>query len=225
MGEYAYFRGERIKIGTCEDMLYLRAEHAPLLDTRSHEDTNVMACLDEVRFRFPFPTEDDKLPGEYDDPDKSLGLYGVTAPEGTEHGTVQFASNHPTGFLVSLPCPEGPDTDKIGFKVHRNGYAGPVHISQQKVFGNQLILIGRCGGCRYAWRYETLDMVEPVIVACRSKGDQAQHRADLHAQRDSNDLVRTYQDSTARFWHTVADRIEAGYTNPPAWIASRPVRV
>ncbi len=31
MGEYAIYRGERIKIGTCEDMYYLRPDQVHLV--------------------------------------------------------------------------------------------------------------------------------------------------------------------------------------------------
>ena len=61
MGEYAIRKSDResIKIGTCEDMYYLR-----------YEDQNKVTP-DECsgfgyRWRIPFPDEDHILPGEYD---------------------------------------------------------------------------------------------------------------------------------------------------------------
>jgi hypothetical protein len=227
MGEYALHNGLEIKIGTCEDLYYIRAEHAPELTRREPRHSDVLSHLDVYRFRFPFPDEDHVQAGHYDNYGRTLGLYNVTVPEGVEHGKLQFIAGNDRGFNVMLPCPEGPDIAALDIKVHRNGYSGPVRIVQQKVWGNQLILIGECGGCGHKYRYETLADVQPVIDECRRIAADYLRDAELRLQQDraqGKDIFPPASNLSVKFWNAIADRIEAGYTNPPAWVASRPAR-
>ena len=63
MGEYAIRKSDNksIKIGTCDDMYYLR-----------YEDKDKVTCEEGScfgrRWRLPLPWEDDVKPGEYEDP-------------------------------------------------------------------------------------------------------------------------------------------------------------
>ena len=61
MGEYALRKSDResIKIGTCEDMYYLRYEDQDKVIPESGSDFG-------NRWRIPFPSEDNILPGDYD---------------------------------------------------------------------------------------------------------------------------------------------------------------
>ena len=60
MGEYAIRKSDRqsIKIGTCEDMYYLRYEDQDKVTPESGSDFG-------FRWRIPFPSEDKILPGDY----------------------------------------------------------------------------------------------------------------------------------------------------------------
>jgi len=78
MGEYALRKSDdtEIKIGTCEDMYYLRYEDRDKvsklpnsLDPRTEYN---------LRFRLPFPDEDDIKPGEYDDYNRGERLWQIT---------------------------------------------------------------------------------------------------------------------------------------------------
>lgn len=71
MGEYAHYQGESVKIGTCENMYYLRDDQRHLITGYDFEST-----LDRDRFRFPFPDEDDRTPGQYADYDRSIEIPG-----------------------------------------------------------------------------------------------------------------------------------------------------
>jgi hypothetical protein len=55
MGEYALYKGQQIKIGTCETMYYLRADQAHLV-TPLPGNVDPIKDADEIRFRFPSPT-------------------------------------------------------------------------------------------------------------------------------------------------------------------------
>ena len=193
MGEYGLVSGERVKLGTCEDMYYLRADQVGQvqrvpnsLDVR---DPEVQA---EIRFRFPWPDEDGTEPGAFDSFDRAVGVYGVQPPAGVEHRSVQFVAQ--AGYLASLPCPEtaGLNLAPLGITIHRNGFAGPVKIVQQAYREGNLAVICQCGGCGARYNLPTLAEAEPVIVACRQEADKK-------------------HEGPGGWWHTVADRIAAGY--------------
>jgi hypothetical protein len=205
MGEYGKFVSREVKIGTCGDMLYLRAEHADWIDPLPGNVRPVADALG-IRFRFPFPDEDMTEPGEYSDPFRSVGLYGVEVPaEGVDHYSVQFKDTGNHGLLVSLPCPESPEGRDASYKVHRNGYSGPVRISQQRVWEGRLVLVAECGSCGAKYRYPTLEDAQPVLDALDNYATSA---------------ARSDDESRAVWYRTIADRILAGYTDPPAWIVA-----
>jgi len=180
MGEYAEYKGERIKIGTCEDMYYLRADQAHLVKPLSG-NVSPASVEDQktIRFRFPWPSEDGIEPGAFGDYSKGRTFYDLKPPEGVEHYTIQFSA--PQGYLVSLPCPEGPEATH-GLRVHRNGWPGAVSVVQQAYRGGVLALICRCA-CGAAYNLPTLEDAQPVIDAClreaeKNKGDRASYAAE-----------------------------------------------
>lgn len=201
MGEYArHPQLGNVKIGTCEEMYYLR--HG-----QRHDVAPVAGNVDPsgpdrfgLRFRFPWPTEDGTLPGQFADPMKSLHIPGLVAPEGVEHHAVQFRCD--AGYLLSLPCPETLPVDGNGVtryhdaRLMKNGYRGAVHLVQQKPAPDgTLMAIMQCGTCGAKWRLPTWDDAEPVVVALRV---QADNRERCSA-------------GSPEFWHQVADRVAAGY--------------
>ena len=189
MGEYANFGQGRIKIGTCEDMYYLRADQA-------HRVTPIAGNVDPVRdaeslrFRFPWPDEDNTAPGAFEKYNRRAPVWGVIAPAEVEHYTVQFTA---PGYCVSLPCPESGEST---LHVHRNGHPGPVQITQQRRVGQQLVLIACCGGCGVAWRLPTLEDAQPYIEACLAEVEKAERYGST---------------SSAQWWAEVARRIRRGY--------------
>lgn len=66
MGENASYQGQEIKIGTCENMYYLRADQAHLV-TALPGNLDPVKRADAIRFRFPFPDEDHIAPGDFRD--------------------------------------------------------------------------------------------------------------------------------------------------------------
>lgn len=211
MGEYARYRGEEIKIGTCENMYYLRADHAHLVEAL-HGNVDPVKDAGEIRFRFPFPEEDELEPGQFDDAFRKHTVrgFGVPAEWEFEHYSVQFRAD--AGYLVSLPCPEGPNGDSPEYRIARNGFQGAVHIVQQRLWEGRMVTVCECGGCRAKFRLETLEMAEPVIVALRSEADE-QNRVALRNDTPGNAAV-------ADRIHQLADRITAGYVEgPPPAIA------
>jgi hypothetical protein len=204
MGEYATYHGHKIKIGTCESMYYLRADQATLVKPLPGNVDPIKDAA-EIRFRFPFPDEDETAPGTFDPFDRAIYLSGITAPESVEHYSVQFSAL--AGYLVSLPCPESkdsawvrllnPEEKPIPITIHRNGFPGAVGICQQRLWNGKLVLVARCGGCGSLWRYPELKDAEPLIAACRAETDRL-----------------PVEGSRAKFFQTIADRITTGYTQP-----------
>ena len=84
MGEDATYKGQTIKIGTCEDMYYLRADQAHLVGTAPHS-VDLTRYADRVRFRFPWPDEDAVEPGDFDPYERTMPVAGVTVPDGVDH--------------------------------------------------------------------------------------------------------------------------------------------
>jgi len=176
MGEYALYRGQRVKIGTCESLYYLRADQARAvvaLDGHVHP----LADREHVRFRFPFADEDHVAPGAHDPYARGLRLDGVSAPAelASEHYRVQFTA--PQGYVASLPCPEA-DADAPkglsavavadGVTVHRNGFAGATFLVAQRYVDGELWPVLRCA-CRMMWRVDR-EGAEEVVASL-----QAQH--------------------------------------------------
>jgi hypothetical protein len=206
MGEYAMLGSAEIKIGTCENMYYLRAGQAH--QVRALPD-NVDPVRDRdkgIRFRFPFPDEDDVAPGAFDSYERGAPLY-LPVPTDIEHAIVQFTT---PGYNVCLPCPESGRsgsgervTDPIeiaGLKVFRNSHPGTVLICQQRWIGKALVLVLACGGCGAKWRCPTIEDARPYIDACLRKADEF-----------DGDKGTRFRFGTKGWWREVAARIEAGY--------------
>jgi hypothetical protein len=236
MGEYAKVKGtgERIKIGTCESMYYLRADQAgQVWPVRGSVDP--VGDRFEIRFRFPFPDEDGRSPGNFakgngEDFDRDYRVSGVTVPAGVDHRSVQFTARN--GYLLSIPCPESihgeaftmfpldaeqMPTELLTVKIGKNGYGGAVGITSQKwvaadEYGpERLVTVCKCRGCGALYRLHAWKDAEPVVVAIRTEADDLQRRADMHPQGS------TGPDGRAVRLHQIADRIAAGYfVNDPA---------
>ena len=195
MGEYAKLisTGESIKIGTCEDIYYLRHDQRHLVaPERGSVDVNGKYA-GEIRFRFPFPHEDGKAPGTFE-PFFGLAVDGIEPPTECDHHSLQFTRNYPQsgGILLSTPCPESKEGKASGLKFHYNGYSGKVRISQQRIIGDELWTVCECGSCGSKWRCDR-ESGEALAVAVRSMADNK------------------YNGYGADNWHAIADRILAGY--------------
>jgi hypothetical protein len=214
MGEYANRRpdGARVKIGTCEDMLYLRDDQrgqvygGDLGSGRGYlRDPDVLASL---RFRFPWPDEDGTLPGDFE-PFRSLRLDGMPVPAGVEHGSTQFTATYPkNGYLLSLPCPEGPDADP---RIARNGYGGALKLTAQGWRGGRLVGIAECGGCGHAFRLEDGYALEAEMALREMGAERLRDMDRWNLTAEARGQERITGDNGAAFYLTIADRLREGY--------------
>lgn len=221
MGEYANYQGNHVKIGTCEDMLYLRADQAYKV-TAERGSVDPVRDFDGIRFRFPFPDEDTIRPGEFEDPFRKLAVHGaeellkLISPD--SHHSVQFTSSH--GYVLSVPCPEIQgraglvaaeglltltDGSEHAYRVGRNGFKGSLFVSQQRYWEGALVVVVECA-CGAKFRLETLEIAEPLLVALRSEADRLQQLSDRHPSGP------TGVDGGAQFLNEIADRVTAGYS-------------
>lgn len=193
MGEYARFNGQRVKIGTCEDMYYLRADQIDKV-------TGYTFRYESIGFRFPFPDEDHVAPGDFHNPSRALGVYGVEPPAELDHSKIQFRAL--AGILVNLPCPYSSEGRASGVTYLFNGYSGPVRIAQQRAWSGCWATVLACGACNAPYRLETIEDAQPVIDALNTKADGEDR---WHA-------------GSGGLWRQVAERIAAGYSTPaPRW--------
>lgn len=196
MGEYATFRGNRIKIGTCEDMYYLRADQAEQVQ---RESGSVDPILDRagIRYRFPWPDEDNSNPGEFADFDRAVAIHGVAAPAEVDHYSVHFTTGK--GLQVSLPCPFSIGGKTVPYIIHKNGWPGDIGIIRQRVWDGRLALVCKCMACGSLYRLPTEDDAKPVLDALE-------------------EMAKANPGSQAAFYRVVAERVSLGYRNPPAWV-------
>jgi len=170
VGEYAKLKsnGQEIKIGTCENMYYLRFEdrHKVIYDY----------SFTGYRFRLPFIDEDKIDIGNYDDYDRGIDLIpnydeetesytyfdDIYKDQYQEHkGLIQL--HHQSGLVVNASCYHGyklPDNNNS--KELRAFYNGKTSInfelSQVKIHLNEetkvkeLIPIVRCKHCKIPFK-------------------------------------------------------------------------
>jgi hypothetical protein len=208
MGEYASYKGEVIKIGTCENMYYLRADQSNLV-------TPLPGSLDpqrqklDIRFRFPFPDEDKNEPGDFDDYNRGYKIPGYSLPGGlTGHGTIQFTAGR--AYVVCLPCPEGPEILE-GVRIGRNGWDGQPRIVQQVwTVEGSLATVVECGACGCSWRLTRTDDVRELVTALRNEADRVTY---TYGPRDGDPLGHypANTEKRQRELREIADRVEAGY--------------
>lgn len=203
MGELAIHNGQTVKIGTCEDMLYLRADQAR--QVRPHP-TSVDAVRDAeyLRFRFPWPDEDGVAPRRFEDPYRRMVLWGASPPteHAEEHYRVQFTSPH--GYVTSLPCPESGKCPE-GVQVARNGFKGAVFLVQQRLHEGLLVPVLQCA-CGLSWRVPTLEDAAPLFEALL--------RAD---ERYRGSFVEPLPVDDASGYDVIIDRVRRGFD--PAHVA------
>ena len=168
MGEFALRRsdGVKIKLGTGADMYYIRYEDRMKVE-RDENSLDAAKELD-LRWRLPFPDEDDTAIGEYDNYTRGQRLYtegdtyalNIHIPE-NDPGTIQLS--HPSGLLINLPCYHGRKLPEIdGADVFWSGKSWSLELYQVINTPAGIKPIVNCRHCRTFWSFEW-DDVMPYI--------------------------------------------------------------
>lgn len=167
MGEYAIRKsdGQEIKIGTCENMYYLRYEDRAKV---SHKPGNVDPVKDanQIRFRLPFPDEDGIEPGSYENYDRGFILARDNAAfvddeTANDPGIIQLT--HKCGLLVNVPCYHGAKLPAMGdATVFWNGKGPSLVLRQLRPTDDGVKPVVACRWCNHAWRYDWSDVWEYI---------------------------------------------------------------
>lgn len=220
MGEYAMYRGERIKIGTCESMYYLRAEQAgdvqPLPGNVNPTDPDDLRA---IRFRFPWPDEDGIEPGALGHGEYERGPWlnlDLPALAHVDHYSVQFKSTNAEGYLVSLPCPESNSPmltvmAENGIRVGRNGFPGNVRLVEQAWRGGRLVGILQCQ-CGARFNLPAVEDVQPVLDKLEELAQREDRTTELMLNRgDIETREQSAHVASAERHREIAKRLRAGY--------------
>jgi hypothetical protein len=215
--------GERIKIGTCESMYYLRFDQRGDVQYPWPTLSDDPEQLDPFLYRFPDPHEDGTKPGEYDG---AWGGIKLSIPgfwgqfEGVEHGVIQATARN--GYLFNLPCPEGkPDLYRGPYaeapQAHRNGGTTTLVITAQRWYAGRLVLVISCAGCDHQIRLPELTDALPVLEALQREGDAKLQEAKRYwggpdTSEEQRAQIQANMARRAGYWFEVAKRITAGYS-------------
>ncbi len=210
MGEYAKRKsdGADIKIGTCEDMYYLRYEDRHKVWPQANSlDPVTEAC--ELRFRLPFPDEDSVLPGEYEqyargerlwkswcyrcnalasDACKSDHNHQTGCPSfedesaADDPGVIQL--RHDSGLLVNVPCYHGVKLPEVAkpVQIFWNGKSWHLELQQLRPTPAGVKPIVGCRFCGHKWRYDWSDVWDYI--------QDAKLRAALREYRDAEVIAK-----------------------------------
>lgn len=199
MGEDATYNGKTIKIGTNENLYYLRADQIGKVSS----EILTPRILPELQFRFPFPDEDKNEPGDFDDNDRGFAVWGYEVPRMVNHNKIQFKAT--AGILAMLPCPFSDDgivfSEANKIKYMFNGFSGPVRIVQQRIWEGHWVTVLACGCCGAKFWLPTIDDAKPLIKALE---------AMVKGERATTGELSAYALTCA----TIAARVEIGYETP-----------
>jgi hypothetical protein len=178
MGEYAIRKSdnERVKIGTCEDMYYLRFEQRfDVIPVQGSVDPARDAG--QLRFRLPFPDEDEIEPGDFQEFERGWRLHRENT-EFTDEQTVDdpglIQLSHQCGLLVNVPCYHGNKLPEMGEgNALWNGKSWSLELSQLRPALINGVLrvfpVVWCRHCRKAWRYQWRDVLDYIAEPMRSR--------------------------------------------------------
>ncbi len=164
MGEYATRKsdGQEIKIGTCADMYYLRYSDRDKVSALSGNlDPNDESTITELRWRLPFPDEDNIRPGgDYKEYNRGATLYDFTDPEtAKDPGILQLHSK--TGVLVNITCYHGerlPENTK-DVKFFWNGKSPSYYLTALKFRDGVVFGVYSCTECGHAFRAPLKELI------------------------------------------------------------------
>lgn len=160
MGEFAKLKtepeGESFKIGTCENMYYLRYED---IDKIIYDyDFNMF------NFRVPFIDEDNIKVGNYIDPFRGLPLSDYSNPVlAKKGGLIQIT--HKSGLLLNTACYHGEKLpESCGqAQFHWNGKTSKNYeLKFLKLVNGKIYPVIGCRWCGVKWRMDWVDIWEKL---------------------------------------------------------------
>ena len=178
MGEYARRNSDKaeVKIGTCENMYYLRYEDRSKV-------SRIPGCVDpakdsNLRFRLPFPDEDHFLPGTYESGFRGAPLCGFTSDHTADDVGILQIHHNESGLLLNIPCHHGERLPEIGhgMKAFWNGKGHSYELVAVKNTENGLRPVIQCRHCEKMWLIVWSDVL-PYITCEKFKKRLAAYEA------------------------------------------------
>lgn len=203
MGEMAKYKGERVKIGTCEIMYYLRFEDRNKVEAL---ENNVDPMSTKGLFyRLPLPEEDGFGPGDYDDHQPFIkyenGSFRINSncrldnshpalTEGPNNPGAVQAAVQPLGMLVNVKCYHGLKLNESTEDVRYfwNGKRDSLALSYLKETGTELRVCVSCIACGQMWSF-SFDEIEAAIINPIMKERIRKLCSDYKAQLKSADVT------------------------------------
>lgn len=181
------------KIGTCEDMYYMRLDEARKLAARGERDNDGISFIDylkdnQTRWRFPWPDEDNTnffTTGGKRHYERS---FMVACPESlkVDHDGITVSNSHEGGGYnvnIFLPCPHDPAFAELHLETSFGG-AGQqfLEVRMQAIREDKEKTIFACARCGKLQRFSDED-VQKIKEASR------EHYAVY--KRESEELYKT----------------------------------
>jgi len=207
MGEIVQVKGDSFKLGTCEDLYYIRHHELEELDALGAMDKqpgnlNPAEYLEPrygFRYRFPFPNEDGQDIREWQRRSHTYGLT-IAIPRNSPLANMDHAEicrgvslEGTYNVNVMFPCPGSPAFK--GVKSSPLPDTIPLRLVQQKAVEGELWAVIECGWCGNKVR---LPREEAVLLA-------------KTAREQGYFSISCGETWNAIFWDEVANRIMAGY--------------
>ena len=166
MGEYAIRKsdGQKIKIGTCEEMYYLRYSDRDKVNALSgNVDPMDEKEVQELRWRLPFPDEDGIKPGEYRDYDRAVPLHGFNPGNADDPGMFRARSKY--GLFVDLPCHHGEALPEIpGVSAFWNGKSCAYELRFLKFIDGEPWGVYGCIECGKQWMAPLIEIISHLTA-------------------------------------------------------------
>lgn len=172
MGEYArrISDGQKVKIGTCEEMFACRYEQLNEIEYEYRTDG--------LLWRIPMPEEDGIKPGDFEYPivRKNYIPWDLQIKEQyLSDKAVKFLTEHPgnrqlwdekDGLLVNLRCYHGLSLPKSaeGMWAHWNGKSNPLYLAYIGNEEKEMEITVECRVCRKSWSF-SFNEIAPAICS------------------------------------------------------------
>lgn len=183
MGEYiTTHSGDRVKLGTCEHLMYVRKDE---VESEAKVNMAIREYLDPACnwiYRFPWPQEDGQLVECAGGRDPfGYGNFVFTCDDlEIEHQDIvphiKVSGTHAYQVNVWIPCPA---SKGFNFKTSVGGPSHPFKIIGERVKPGQCYTVFACGYCDQWFSLgddegdpEALDKIKAAILACEQREDR-----------------------------------------------------
>lgn len=200
MGEYIKINNEQVKLGTCEDLYYTRYSQLKNIVSMAGfcggnaQPEEYLNPKNGFRYRFPFPEEDNKQIGDYEDYDKGI-IFTVDSDFETEHKNICVSTSVNGSYNINhnIKCPNSKNWEQSCSAKH----ASPYLLKQQKQVDGHLWIVCECGYCHNKFRLDKEGAWQVIKFFVKN----------LNYRKSSPN----YSESNNKYYIKVIKRIARGY--------------